>query len=437
MNNKDDIYSIFNDNSFSLGIYSERLFFILWDLYIRDWMLHNAVEYPIFDATSKGWTYTNINKNQSEEINNFLENINFNKTFKRALSSEALFGGCVLFLGTDDDDLSLPITKQSKLLYINLLGRLDIQKVFYNRNPLDSSLSKNHFLQIAGNQIHSSRTIIFGGVSSPVITYQSELMSLNNGIFSPPPFLKIIKDILLARKTRHIVGSLIEKKSILVLSGRAHTQPNTTQEGSIKNILKNLNSENSIYLNSDTDTEMKLEAIGVDISGLTDIMKAQQEVVVAGVQSTIMRFMGQMPGGINGSDSAESSMSLYYDGIIGYQDHILSRIKTVVDLVALRLGISDDVKVEFNPLWESSPLEKSQIDTNYANIIINATNSNIIDTEEAAVELKAREIFVNINDKNIETSEEERENSLISREDVKQEFNGLESKLNNDDNITK
>lgn len=147
-------------------------------------------------------------------------------------------------------------------------------------------------------------------------------------------------------------------------------------------------------------------------SGLSDVMLQFGQQLAGASQIPLVRLFGQSPAGLN--STGESDMRMYYDNVNSQQESRLRPGWTVLLHVLWRsvLGKAapDDLEFSFNPLWQTSALDKATIAKTNTETILGAFEAGVIDRATALKELRTVSdaiIFNNITDEQINEAEGE------------------------------
>jgi phage-related protein (TIGR01555 family) len=128
----------------------------------------------------------------------------------------------------------------------------------------------------------------------------------------------------------------------------------------------------------------------VPLSGL-DALQAQAQEQMAAVSSIpLVKLLGITPSGLNASSDGE--IRVFYDHIESLQEDVFrDNLQVCIDLIQLSLfgSIDEDIGFSFNPLYQSTDIERATIRKTDAETDAVLIGANVITTEEARSRLKS------------------------------------------------
>ena len=145
-------------------------------------------------------------------------------------------------------------------------------------------------------------------------------------------------------------------------------------------------------------------------TGLDAVILQFAEQISGAIDTPLVRLLGQSPSGFN---SGDSDLRTYYDGTKREQEKKLKvPVTTVLDVLhrsELGRPMDDAVSFVFNPLWQMSDKEKSEIAVSVSGAVSQVSSEGLIDAATALKELRKSSqvtgVFSNITDKDIEAAE--------------------------------
>lgn len=148
-------------------------------------------------------------------------------------------------------------------------------------------------------------------------------------------------------------------------------------------------------------------------TGLDDILLQFGQQLSGATKIPMVKLYGQSPAGLN--STGESDLRNYYDGISADQGRDLRvPFNTIFDLTYRSVtgeAPPPEFGYTFNPLWQMSEVERSQVTTAHTTAILGAEEQGVIDRPTALKELKQSSqitgVFTNITDEMIEEAEAE------------------------------
>ncbi len=141
----------------------------------------------------------------------------------------------------------------------------------------------------------------------------------------------------------------------------------------------------------------------VNFSALPDLIDKFLIAVAGAADIPVTRLLGQSPGGLN--STGESDMRNFYDSISSQQeDELRSKLHYIDRVIAKSsLGfVPDDMKFEFNPLWQISAKEQAEIESMRAQRDAIYLSEGVINPETAAEQLLSDETYQSLKEEDIE-----------------------------------
>lgn len=186
-------------------------------------------------------------------------------------------------------------------------------------------------------------------------------------------------------RTRQSVSDLINNFSIVVLKTAMDQVLTGGSDGSdlfsrIK--LFTLTRSNKGVMALDKDRE-ELMQIAVPLGGLHELQAQAQEQMCTASREPAIIMTGVSPTGFG--NVAEGEMSAWRDWIRASQEaYARGPIERILKIVQLSMygEIDPDIGIEFNPLYQMTELEKSQIRANESTVASNYIDRSVIDAQE-------------------------------------------------------
>lgn len=161
------------------------------------------------------------------------------------------------------------------------------------------------------------------------------------------------------------------------------------------------------------DKEDDFESTSYTFAGLSDMMLQKLQELSGATDIPIVRLLGQGAAGLNAND--EAALRMYYDHINAQQE---SKLRDPLDTLLKVLWRSTfgksapaDMEFTFNPLWQSSDMDKANIAKINTDTIIAAHEGVGVSRQTSLKELRNISgdtgIFSNITDEEIAQAEDE------------------------------
>lgn len=138
------------------------------------------------------------------------------------------------------------------------------------------------------------------------------------------------------------------------------------------------------------DKEDDFIASTYNFAGLSDMLVQFSQQVAGAADVPMTRLFGQSPAGMNAT--GESDLRNYYDGIKSQQEARLRRSVTMLLSLSHRslfgLPLPDGFNFSFAPLWQMTPIEKSQIAGTIATATSTLFQDGILSQKTAMKEIR-------------------------------------------------
>lgn len=145
-------------------------------------------------------------------------------------------------------------------------------------------------------------------------------------------------------------------------------------------------------------------------TGIGEALLQFAQQISGALQCPLVRLLGQSPAGLN--SSGESDLRTYYDGVKQAQEREMRvPVSTILAVAARSTGVEleDEFGFEFNPLWQMTENQKSEVSERDTRSTLDAEERGVIDTPTALRELKQQSIvtnrFTSVTDEMIDAAE--------------------------------
>lgn len=389
--NSNNSLSQFNDFMLNRISYSECAFLG------SDTIINNAITKYSNEILRKGGKVIldlkdkNIENEIKEYIEKRLKQINFFEKLREAINTSLIYGGALIFLDINADDLNSDLSLTKEHLTVNKLHGLKIIPPYLcgasaveTANPLNDNYMEPSAWSVSGNSGNISNTrflklVIFEApfLIKPLYNYFgiSLCQFMKNYVASADIARQALSDIFLRFRTDIIKSSLIK------------TNP-TEAVARAKAINETRNNLSLLLL---TEEEDFIQSI-TTLSGLDKIVAQLQENVAVSARMPAVKLLGLTPSGFNAT--GDFDLNSYYDEIMSIQNSIIKPlIEKVLRIFSLELGFDLYPSYEFELLTKTTKLEKAQIDNLEADLINKMITSGVITQEQGFDYLKSKEIL--------------------------------------------
>ena len=299
------------------------------------------------------------------------------------------FGGALIFIDVNAEDLSAPLYDKAKILSQNAIKGLRVIPPYLcgaseveTANPLNADFMKPKKWYVSGNAgvIDTSRVIPLTIFESPTLIKPlfnffgiSLTQFMKNYVASADIARQSLSDMLLRFRSEIIKSDLIKINPSEAIA-RA------------KAINKQKNNQALMLLTKD---EEYIQSI-TPLSGLDKLIAQLQENVAVSARMPSVKLLGLTPSGFNAT--GDFDLASYYDEIMILQNSkIKPVIEKILDLLVKSLGWENVlVSYEFNTLEKASDLDKAQAKNLEMDFISKAIQNGILTSEQAFMYLKEK-----------------------------------------------
>ena len=330
-----------------------------------------------------------VKESLREKLEKRLHDLNFFSLLNEAIKTSLAFGGALIFIDVNAEDLAEPLYDKAKILSKNkiqglrvvppyLCGASDVETA----NPLNNGFMKPKKWFISGNTgvVDSTRVI-------PLIIFDAP--SLIKPLFnffgiSLTQFMKsYVASADIARQS--LSDMLLRFRSEIIKSDLIKINP-TEAVSRAKAINKQKNNNALILLTKD---EEYIQSI-TPLSGLDKLIAQLQENVAVSARLPSVKLLGLTPSGFNAT--GDFDLASYYDEIMSLQNSVIKPvIEQVLNLLVKEAGWDDiTATYDFNILEKSSDLDKAQVKNLEMDFINKAIGAGILTDEQGFNYLKAK-----------------------------------------------
>ena len=381
----------------ALGQYSEfmlnRLSYAECAFLAGDSIINNAITKYANEILRKGGNIIincddlDIKESLRQKLEKRLQELNFESVLNEAIKTSLSFGGALIFIDINADDLSEPLYDKAKILTQNKINGLRVIPPYLcgaseveTANPLNADFMKPKKWYVSGNAgiIDSSRVIpltIFDAPSliKPLFNFFGISLTqfMKNYVASADIARQSLSDMLLRFRSEIIKSDLIKINPSEAVS-RA------------KAINKQKNNNALMLLTKD---EEYIQSI-TPLSGLDKLIAQLQENVAVSARMPSVKLLGLTPSGFNAT--GDFDLASYYDEIMSLQNSIIKPvIEQILNLLVKEAGWDDiTANYEFHILEKSSDLDKAQVKNLEIDFVTKAISAGILTDEQGFNYLK-------------------------------------------------
>lgn len=385
------------------------------------WLGGVAVDLVADDMTRAGVTQSGVAPEDAEQIETAVTALNVWNDVNDALKWARLYGGCLVVMLVDGQDVSTPFRLEtvSKGQFKGLLV-LDRWMVNPSLGDLVTEygphLGTPKFYDVtatapalSGKRIHHTRCIRLEGIRLP---YWQRVQENLWGI----SVLERLYDRMLAFDSASTGAAQLVYKSYIrtyKIKGLRQIiaqggQPMAGLQQYVEMMRQFQGIEGLTLLDANDEFEATTNSA---YGGLADTLQQFGQQLAGALQIPITRLFGQSPGGLD--SSGESDLRTYYDNIKQQQERDLRTGLTLIyraTAASEGLQLEDGYKIEFNSLFEMNDQQKAETAGSVATAVGAAYNDGILDQATALEELRqsgqVTGIFTHITDEAIEQAKQ-------------------------------
>jgi phage-related protein (TIGR01555 family) len=416
------------DNPLSASTYGfnpiTRIRTLLEWIYRGSWMGGIAVDIIADDMTRAGIDITTqLKPDEMDRLKKCEVNLDFWGAVNSTIKWSRLYGGAIMVMLIDGQDLSTPLRLDDiPLMKGQLKGFLvlDRWQVEAKLDRLVSAFGPDIGLPVhyrvnsdapalRGKLIHYSRCLRMVGVDLPY------WQRVQENLWGLSVFERLYDRMVSLDSSTQGAAQLVYKSFLRTYKMKGMTDlMSQGGDAGIATMLKKMdmvrrfqNNEGLTVVDADDDITVQSSSA---FTGISEVILQQAQQMSGTLQIPLVRMFGQSPAGLN--SSGESDLRTYYDGIKQQQERVLRRpIDQIYRAMAMSEGIQlpADFNWQFAPLWQLDEGQKSEISARDTTSIIEAHEAQLIDTPTAMRELKQNSKttsrFDNVTDEMINAAE--------------------------------
>ena len=350
-----------------------------------DWIARKAISIPAYDATRE-WRGWQAKQDQIEKLEETEHRLGLQLKLQQALTKARLYGGCVMLIGVDgntEKELDPETIKKDGLKFIHVLAPhqvvvedliKDLEDPYYGQ-PEFYTL-RDETKKFGDVKVHPSRMVRLIGNDTP-----DPMSNFGWG----DPLLQMIHDAVNAAGTvSQSIATLIAEAKLDVIKIPGLTEIFSTDAGTSRLIKRftEANVAKSVINGIIMDAEEEWQRIGVDFSGMPEILQMYLQIAAGAADIPSTRFLGRSPAGLNAT--GESDLQNYYDRIASDQQLRLTPALEKLDIAIQRSALGkydENIFYNWNSLWQMDEGQRSEIDKRKAETAMIDVNSGLVPPE--------------------------------------------------------
>ena len=369
-------------------------------MYRGSWMVKKVIDCPADDMTREGISIeSDMAPDKIDALTQHWSELQIWQRINSTIKWARLYGGAIGVLMIDGQKLDTPLridtVTQGQFKGIMVLDRWMVWPRL--EDPVDDfgadfGLPKYYDVvadarSIPNMRIHHSRCIRLDGVELPY--WQKVAENLWGLSVIEPLFDRMIA----FDSATQGAAQLIYKAHLRVIKIADYRENIATMGKAHQAVLAQLNMIRLMQTNEGLtvlDKEDEFQANSYGFGGLSDMMTQFSQQVAGAADIPMTRLFGQSPAGMN--STGESDLRNYYDGIKSQQESRLRRYISLLLHLTHRslfgLPLPKGFNFSFSPLWQMTPMEKSQIAQTLANATSTLFQDGILSQKTAMKEVR-------------------------------------------------
>lgn len=329
---------------------------------------------------------SDIENNDDDKINKINEYLNafqIKELFNKAAALCGYFGGCLIYVDTDDEDLLSALDEKSLNHSIKgyvLIEPINIYPGRYNStNPLRADYFIPETWFVLGQEVHASRLLYLAADEVNM------LLKPAYNFFGIAPAQIAADSVSHFIKDREAASRLLHKYSLLVFKtdmGSALYSGNPEELYSRVKVLADFRDNNSVIIIDKEDED--IVTVTTSLAGVTDVVRLSLELMPIMFRQPLTKFLGISPGGMNAT--GESDENNWNEYVLSQCEKIFRKpVKRLLELIQYDLFGEIDECIDFIFKVQSSNDEVKEINNNKikADTYVQLTTAGIISPEEA------------------------------------------------------
>lgn len=404
--------------------YISRIPFTLESAYRSNWLCGMVIDIVANDMTRAGVEFLSdgITPDDQKAMHAEFERLNIWGQLTDTVKWSRLYGGCILVLLVDGQNLSTPLNldtvTEGQFKGVVALDRWQVNPTLHDLvTDFGPDLGKPKFYDVTpaaqaliGQRIHYSRVVRLDGLDLPWRQRIAE-----NG-WGQSVLERLWDRVIAFDSTTEGAAQLVYKAHLRTVKIPGFREMVAIGGPAFEGLVKQLQFMRSMQSNEGLtvlDGQDEFETHQYSFSGLSDMMLQFGQQLSGATQIPLVRLFGQSPAGLN--STGESDLRTYYDGIANQQDQKLRPgMGKIMDLVHRSLfgqPLPEGTEFDFVPLWQMTAEQKANVAKTITDAVVAAEGAGIISPEIAGKELRQSSrqtgIYSHIDDKFIKQLEDE------------------------------
>lgn len=353
--------------------------------YRGDWLSRKICDVPAFDSC-RAWRSWEAENDQIEKLEEVEKKLGLQRKLMQAMTRARLFGGAALLIGIDgqdfEDELDPDSVGQDDLVFVHVVSRWEIETgplmrditspwygepSYYKRmnTPIEPSEKLNPPLEQSGLGykpgdtlvIHPSRVVRLIGLEYPDI--YSAVDSWGDSALQP-----VADAIKAAGLVNSSIAAMVAEAKLDVIKIPGLIEQLSTDAGTeqLRSRFAFTMAAKSTVNTTLIDSNEEWERIDLKFSNMDSVMAMYLGIAAGAADIPATRLLGKSPDGMNAT--GESDLTNYYDRLQADQKVRVEPALSRLDEVLIRSALGSrppEIHFSWNPLWQSSDIDKATI----------------------------------------------------------------------------
>ena len=380
--------------------------------FINSFIIGRLIELPAQHQTRE-WRTVKIEGDdkgeQADAIKDAELELNVKAAFTEGIMWGDLYGGALLVMGIDGQDLAEPLdpdtVTQGSLTSLTAIDRWQVTPASsYSTDPTDPNFRYPEFYSFitegAGQQnIHASRCLRFDGCRLPRLTW------MRNGRWHGSVVQRVLDVIKGFEASIKASSKAMQEGAVDVYKIENLYERLLDADGQalIRNRIKLAADLKSVYRALIIDAKDQLERQPINVNGYDSLLAKHQDMVCGATEMPATVLFGRPPQGMDAT--GESDIRNWYDTLSIKQEFKLRPLVNQFDQVFLRHvfgSFPDDYEYDFNPLWQMNDQENALTEFNVAQTRHIYLTDGVLKPEVVASDLLAEKFSVSLTEEDVE-----------------------------------
>jgi len=377
------------------------------NLYRGNWVCRKIVDLPAWDCC-RAWRQWQAEEDQIEKLEEAERKHGLQRKVMAAISRARLYGGAAIILGLEgcgqfNEELDLDDVGKNALKFVHVIsgGRhqmitagqriLDVtspwfgEPSYYMRSNTPTPQPPGNVAMIETSglgyppgstlYIHPSRVVRLTGLDYP--DPETSMDSWGDSVLQP-----VYDAARASGSVSGAIAAMVQESKIDIIKMKGLSELMSTREGAqrLYDRYSNSNVAKSVINTLMLDVEEEFVRHEMHYANLDKVMTLFLLVCAAAADIPATRLLGREPAGMNAT--GDSDIRNYYDRLAADQEVRLRPTLSKLDEVLIRSIFGDrdeDIHYTWNPLWQMSDEEQSQVELRKAQAFAIDVNAGLID----------------------------------------------------------